>query len=187
MNKNSTIYTVTNQANSSSVDENLLNGLKTNSRAAFSGLYDQYAPILLGVITKIVDDRDEAVTLLEATFKKVYDQIHEVQAKQQPLFVWLLKIARCTALDILKERKNVNPFALQLTTAGRIVVSSTPDDHVVVAHVNLTDLQLNELLNKVLFENCTPEEAASSFGLPVASVRQQLRLATNQLRASQKA
>jgi len=42
----------------------------------------------------------------------------------------------------------------------------------------------SELLDAVLFSGCTPEEATSSVGLPIATARQQVWLSITQLRTS---
>ena len=105
--------------------------------------------------------------------------------KYQPLFVWLLQITRRTATDALKERKRGTGTELQLTESGKVISpnwqKSVPAPPVVVL-TNSANAQQKELLDSVLFKNCTPEEAALSVGIPIEQARQQLRLAMQQLR-----
>ena len=161
----------------------LVSNLKANNQLAFSKLYDQYAAILLGVITKIITDKTEAIELLETTFRRIRLQLDQFRPDKQPLFLWLLHIARTTALDALKERQQVKTVVLQLAETGKVIapvweksVSGSPG--------NSTDCQSKALLDSILFKNCTPEEAASSLGIPVEQTRQQLRLALQQLRTT---
>ncbi|GAB2515402.1 RNA polymerase sigma factor [Spirosoma aerophilum] len=155
----------------------------SQSKLDLLSLYDRYAPTLLGVIMKIVADQEEAVRLLEQTFTKVHSDMPHFQAGKQPLFTWLLSIARCKALEALKERKQVPLRTLTMTTMGT-VVSLPVNTTAVPAHS--TDSRLKELLDSVLYKNCTPEEAAASVGLPVESARQQLRLAMQLMRSQVK-
>lgn len=143
------------------------------NRAAFSQLYDQYAPALLGVITAIVGDETEAARLLEVTFTEIRSQFGQSKPPGQPLFVWLLSMARRTASEASKspKPKQPDPAALGLTDPEKKV--RAPGAH-----------PTNELLAAVLFQNCTPEEAASLVGLPVETARQHLRLAMRQWRTS---
>ncbi|MBD2751706.1 RNA polymerase sigma factor [Spirosoma validum] len=189
MNETFIIHPTINSSESLGNGENFLNGLNTDTTSAFSALYDQYAAMLLGVIVKIVRDENEALPLLEATFRNVRSQISEFQPAKQPLFTWLLLIARNTALDTLEKRKAINQSAFQLTTSGKVTVSGSPSANMSLltsASAQSVDLQLKELLDKVLFKNCTPEEAANSLDIPVKLARQKLRLAMQQLRSSQK-
>ena len=162
-------------------------GAMVDNQLDFSTLYDRYAPALLGVILRIISDEREAHTLLETTFRKVRSEIGHFKPEKQPVFTWLLQIARSTALEALNERRQVPEPVMQLTATGNVITrhkNTTPEPADFVA--NTTDSRLSLLLDSVLFKNCTPEEAAVSVGLPVETVRQQLRLAMQQLRNSAK-
>lgn len=171
-------------------EKELLDHLKTKSQLAFFELYDQYAPLLLGIITQIVHDKAEAVTLLEETFIRVRSEIDQFSPEKQPLFTWLLQIARSTALAALKGRKPTHSSAPQLTTAHGQVISpvslTDSKSELTVVPADSGSTRLNELLDAVFIKNCTPEEAAASLDIPVHLARQQLRLAIQQVRVSQK-
>ncbi|GAB2564594.1 RNA polymerase sigma factor [Spirosoma areae] len=167
-------------------DSELLSGLKADNHVAFAALYDQYAAVLLGYITKIVSDKTQAVVLLETTFRKVRSQIDQYQPDKQPLFTWLLTIARCIAIDSLEKGGPLSAPVFQFTTTGKVVSSTLQTYRATPPPTTSTDVtdkaRLKELLDAVLFNNCTPEEAATSIGLPVETARQQLRTAMQQLR-----
>lgn len=150
----------------------------------FSRLYDQYAPALLGVIAAIVHDEAEAIRLLESTFMKVSTQFEQARPESQPLFIWLLSIARSLALEATKSPRTADLTNLRLTDTGRVDMVAMNKATAPVAGNRPALSPTNELLDAVLYKNCTLEEAASSVGLPVASARQQFRLAMQQLRRS---
>ena len=170
--------------------EGLLGQSESDNQLTFSAIYDRYAAVLLGVINKIIPETAEAVLLLEATFSKVRYELPQFKPTKQPLFVWLLQIARCTALDALKERTSVSRPTLQLTEAGQVVRPMWGESKAAVLTIlptNAVESQQKQLLDMVLFKNCTPEEAARSLGIPVETVRQQLRMAMQQVRNTAKA
>jgi RNA polymerase sigma factor (sigma-70 family) len=170
---------------SSLSEKELLNQLKEPNQLAFSALYDRYAPSLLGVITHIVHHNGlDATLLLEKTFINVRSQITQFNPEQHSLFVWLLNISRQTAVDALLARKNQRPSAIQLTVTDKVMVSRSQNTTPVPAQPATVpvDPRLKKLVDSILFDNCTPEEAAASLGLPAESARQQLRLAMQQLR-----
>lgn len=156
-------------------------------QATFSQLYDRYAPALLGVITGIVCDEAEAVKVLSSTFAQIRLEFGKPRPGNQPLFVWLLSIARTNALEAKKSQSPSTPPAPQRRDAGNQILGLLPSKNgrsAVVTGRKPVQSPVNELINAVLFRNCTPEEAASSIGLPVDTARQQLRLAMQELRVS---
>lgn len=157
-------------------------------KLAFYRLYDQYASVMLGIITKMMSDKSEAAVILERSFVTISQQLSELKTGRQPMFVYLLSIARRTASDAIAIRKQSDISPLQLTETGKLttpVWQTTRSIPLSDVPKNTADAQQNKFLNDVLFHNCTPEEAAASAGIPVAQARQKLRLAVQQLRNNQ--
>lgn len=168
-----------------SVQENASNEEQSAKPLDISQIYDQYAAVLLGVITEIVADREQATALLEIVFRKLMEQTDQLQKATQPLFIILLQIARRMAIDALKDSRQPKLISLQLADDGKIINFVRQKDSLRATNSNRTnspEFQRQELLNCILFKNCTPEEAASSLGLPVERARQHLRSAFQQVR-----
>lgn len=157
-------------------ESDLTNAVRTGQPSAFARLYDQYAPVLLGVITKIVDDEQQAGVVLAKTFVTACSDVDKWPANQ-PLFLWLFGVARQIAADILATAPKVNPSTVQLTASGKVVTGTGQPPRVQPA----TSTR-QKLLNAVLFERCTPQEASRAAGLPAEHARQHLRQAFLQLR-----
>ncbi|AQG81652.1 hypothetical protein AWR27_21490 [Spirosoma montaniterrae] len=162
-------------------EKNLVAHLTAGNKDAFAQLYDVYAPALLSVICRIVGDSAKSATVLETAFRQIHQRIPTYKPNSQPLFVWLMDIARRTALDAVADVQKPAFQPLQLSATGRIRVSQA----VAAPPVATTEPHLSEFLQAVLHKNCTPEEAARLLGLPADSARQQLRLAMLQFRAQQ--
>lgn len=159
----------------------------TINQTTFSQLYDQYAPALLGVISAIVGDETEAVRLLEITFVRVRTEFGRTKPENQPLFVWLLSIARSTALEATEGQTKPGMTVLRFTDMGWVTTGSSTRNGPATAATDThspTPSPMSELLDAVLIKNCAPEEAASLVGLPVTTARQHLRSAMQQFRAS---
>ena len=154
-------------------------GFVAMDQVTFSRIYDQYAPALLGVISAIMRNEAEAVRLLEITFEQVRSRFGQFRPEKQPLFVWLLLIARSTASAALEAKKSPDKSDLSIRQFAPV------GDEPATPVTGTQELPpMNELLNAVLFKNCTPEEAVLALGMPVETARQQLRLAMQQLRTS---
>lgn len=158
-------------------------GSASDKRLVFTRLYDHYAALMLGIIIQIVPDKTAATAILEQSFVAVYQQLDELTTCRQPLFVYLLKIARHTASDALAKRRLPNVAPLHLTSTGRLSKDSPPKNNRSTTGLmpkDYTDPQ--PLLNDVLFNNCTLEEAAATAGISADQARQQLRVVVQQLR-----
>lgn len=158
------------------------------NKLAFYRFYDQYAAVMLGIITKMVSDKAEAAVILEQSFVTISQQLSRLKTGKQPMFVYMLGIARRTASEALAIRKQRRFSSLQLTETGKVTTpvwqtnrSGSPEEF----SKNAVDAQSAKFLNDVLFHNCTPEEAAASAGISVAQARQQLRVAVQQIRNGQ--
>jgi len=164
---NTTVYTS---------EADLISALRTGQPGAFATLYDQYAPVLLGIVTKIIGDGQGAISVLADTFTAIRSEITSCPVNQ-PLFLWLFHIARQTAANALATGPKSSPSIIQLTPSGRVTAKTNRGT---LAQTPVNKQQL--LLNAVLFERCTPNEASQVAGLPTDQARQHLRQAFLQLR-----
>ena len=65
---------------------------KIKDIAAFSGLYDKYAPALYGVILKLTPDVQLAGEVIEKSFKKIWKAYHGHNASKRMTFGLMLRI-----------------------------------------------------------------------------------------------
>jgi DNA-directed RNA polymerase specialized sigma24 family protein len=98
-----------------SSDEALLCRLQQREERAFRQLYDQYGPVLYGVILNMVRDRELAQDLLQDSFLKIWRYIDKYDADRGSFFTWLLNVARHTAIDALRASRPAR--AVRLTVA----------------------------------------------------------------------
>lgn len=157
-------------------EADLVSALRTGDSSAFASLYDQYAPILLGIIAKTVGDEQRAAAVLAETFATVRSEIEFCPASQS-LFLWLFDRARQTAANALAQAPKISHSALQLTPTGVVLTGTNR-----TGSVQKADNTQQRMLNAVLFERCTPQEASQEAGLPTENARQHLRQAFMQLR-----
>lgn len=86
----------------SSEDQQLALSIKQRNGKSLSILYDKYAPALLGIIKKIVNNEKLADDILKSTFVKVWDQATGFNESKSSLFTWLINLARQTAVEEIK-------------------------------------------------------------------------------------
>lgn len=67
-------------------------------------LYDVYAPVLMGIIFKIIASKEVAALVLKKTFIIVSAKLDEVEAQEDhATFAWMLRIAREEAVKVLPD------------------------------------------------------------------------------------
>ncbi|MES3016842.1 MAG: sigma factor [Bacteroidota bacterium] len=67
---------------------------QSTDSTAYSSLYDNYAPVLYGVIFRIVKDQATAERLLEKTILKIWKTRAAHDAKKLAFSTWMINIAR---------------------------------------------------------------------------------------------
>ncbi|MDO8970709.1 MAG: RNA polymerase sigma factor [Saprospiraceae bacterium] len=166
-------------------DQQLINRLQAQDRAAIGTLYEAYGGALFGVVLRIVQQRELAEQVLQDTFVKAWKNGASYDTTKGRLFTWLLNIARNTAIDATrtahyqKSRKTDSLDSLVHSPGGQ---SLNPDQIGVRELVNRLDEKYKTLIDMVYFRGYTQEEVAEETGIPLGTVKTRLRYAINELR-----
>ena len=83
-------------------DAELLRAVARGDEAAFARVYDRYAPILLGLMLRILRSRPEAEDVLQEVFLQVWQQARAFDPARGRAFTWLATLARSRAIDRLR-------------------------------------------------------------------------------------
>lgn len=90
-------------------EQSLVQGLRAGNKEALSGLYDRYAPSLLGLISRIVGNGKTAEDLLQATFLQVWMRRMEYNPEVERPFIWLMHIAKEVASAAVPAQEQALP------------------------------------------------------------------------------
>ena len=169
-------------------EDELVAALRTRSQKAYSILYDNYAPTLLGIICKVVKNSDDAENLLQDTFVKVWKNIESYDAGKGRLFTWLLNIARNTAINFLRSQRSIEQTDIQTLADGVYTERNTITDAINVGHIGITDTvarldpKLRQIIDLIYFEGYTQQEVADNLKMPLGTVKTRTRMALQQLK-----
>lgn len=83
-------------------DAELLRAVARGDEAAFAHVYDRYAPILLGLMLRILRSRPEAEDVLQEVFLQVWQQARSFDPARGRAFTWLATLSRSRAIDRLR-------------------------------------------------------------------------------------
>jgi RNA polymerase sigma factor (sigma-70 family) len=168
-------------------EQSLVAALRQGRQEKLSELYDAYAPILLGMITRIVKDSDLAEQVLQESFVAIWSRIGKYDASKERLLTWGLAIAREIALTAIIVNNNTSteiaPNISTETPIQQLKVLSLQNGHVKKQdHCTLAPLE-KSVLELLYLEGRTCEETAKELSLTVAELRTMLKRAFTHLKA----
>ncbi|HFC11239.1 MAG TPA: sigma-70 family RNA polymerase sigma factor [Anaerolineae bacterium] len=169
--------------------------VQQGDQAALSTLYDRYAPIVLGVLTRIIGERPAAEEVLQEVFWRIWDKSASFDASKGKFKSWLFSIARRKAIDAVRRRK-VRPQPMKSDSAELMLsmqasetdVSATVE-HTLLADTIQTALQIlpaeqRLVIEMAYFQGKTRREIAAETNTPLGTIHTRARLALKRLRQS---
>lgn len=167
-------------------EEELVNLLKQNDKAAFSYLYDHYSGALFGIILKIINqDEETSEDVLQEVFIKIWKKITTYDPLKGTLFTWMLNIARNTAIDKVRTFKNVSIQSIDnnVHSVDKIHQHKSVEDKIGIKEiVNKLKPEYKTIIDLAYFGGYTQEEIAEELKLPLGTVKTRARAALIELR-----
>lgn len=161
----------------------LVKGLKEQRQEAFSYLYDNYSPALLGIIFALVGEQDDAENLLQDSFIKIWRNIHSYDPQKGRLFTWLVTICRNTALSHIRIKWKMPLVEIQ--SEDHKVYTESANAKIDAGLINLIvgmEPAYRDVMRLVYFFGYTQQEASEILHLPLGTVKTRIRLALQYLR-----
>ncbi|WP_315822940.1 RNA polymerase sigma factor [Paraflavitalea speifideaquila] len=167
-------------------EQELVSSLKQRTQAAFSYLYDNYAPTLNGVIMGILQDGEVSGDVLQEVFVKIWRQIEHYDPAKGRLFTWMYNIARTTSIDTLRSRDWKNSKRNHSLTEEYTLLadnSAQPADELGLRRtIQNLKADYKILVELSYFQGYTQEEIAGMLNIPLGTVKTRIRAAIVQLR-----
>jgi RNA polymerase sigma-70 factor (ECF subfamily) len=169
-------------------EEELILLLKQQSREGFNYLYRQYAPVLYGVIIKVVYDEQTAQDVLQDVFVKIWNNIGQYDNNKGRLYTWMLNIARNAGIDKLRSKGEIMNSKIQ---TGENVVSNLERSKSIEQSVDAIGLrkmvnnlkpEFETIVNLAYFQGYTLDEISKTLEIPLGTVKTRMRNAMKQLR-----
>ena len=91
-------------------DKSLIDAHLRGDRTAFGELVSRYGDSVLGYLTRMSRDRQQAEDLFQETFKRVHAKAHTLRGNQ--FKSWLFTIATHVAIDGMRRRKRLQVVSL---------------------------------------------------------------------------
>lgn len=159
--------------------------------AALGALYDATLGRVYGLALRITRNPQAAEEVAADVFWQVWRQAPRFDPARGRVLTWLLTIARSRALDSLRrvDEADAHPepevfIALEATREGdpQDLLAATQRDHRLHAALATLEALPRQLLALAFFRGLTHEEIAAHAGLPLGTVKSQIRRALGALK-----
>ncbi|MCA1630349.1 MAG: sigma-70 family RNA polymerase sigma factor [Acidobacteria bacterium] len=170
-------------------DAGLLRAVARGDEAALASVYDRYAPILLGLVMRILHSRGEAEDVLQEVFLQVWRRAGDFDEGRGRPFTWLVTLARSRAIDRLRALDSRSRAALasqrepteEVSDAGADAFRSEQGEIVRAALSQLSEEQRTALL-LAYHEGLTQSEIAERLKQPLGTVKTRTRAGLMKMR-----
>ena len=173
-------------------NEKLMALVQRGDQAALSTLYDRYAPVVLGLLTRIIGDKAVAEEVLQEVFWRVWDKSSNFDSSKGSFKTWLFSIARRLAIDTVR-RRNVRPQPLLTDSAESIIESQSADTDVpnevnrslnastVLSALDGLPSEQRQVIELAYFQGKTRREIANETNIPLGTIHTRARLALKRM------
>lgn len=161
--------------------EALIARVALGERAAFGALYDATSAKLMGICLRVLDDRSAAEDALQDTFVKIWKHADRYAVNGLSPMSWLAAIARNTAIDRLRARResagtgidfDLLPSGARSPEADAIAASEVGR---IVACLGELDPDRRDAVKGAYLGGLSYADLAEKFGVPVNTMRTWLR------------
>lgn len=174
-------------------DEDLMILIVDGDRLAFEAFYDRHSGIAFSLAVRILGDPGLAADATQEAFLAFWRSRGRYRPEQGAVRTWFLTIVRNRAIDALRQQTGrvaavVDSSALDvLFASGGTEAEALAHDESRCMGVRLRELPLDQrrVVHLAYFQGFTQSEMAEHLGLPLGTVKGQMRLALDKLRTTE--
>lgn len=154
----------------------------------FNYLYDNYAPAIYGIITKVVSEKEYADEIIQDVFVKIWKNIKQFDPEKGRLYTWMINLARNTAIDYIRSKgfqnEQKNQSIPEFVNESEQYATTSNVDHIGMKEVLLgLKGEWRELIELAYFKGYTQQEIAERLDIPIGTVKTRTRNALIELKS----
>lgn len=167
-------------------ESQIIDGLIRRDEYVFELLYDNYASALLGVIMRVIKNKDHAEEVLQDTFVKVWQKIDTYSKAKGRLYTRMSNVARNNALDKLKSKEysqmSVTGTIENTHSAEFTAESANQGEQFAEDLMKYLKPEQAEIIQLMYYQGYTSEEVSKMKGIPIGTVKSRVRASLKRLR-----
>lgn len=163
--------------------EALLGRVATGDRDAFSALYDEISPRVLGLIRRLVIDHSQSEEVAQEVFLEIWQSASRFDPAKGGAATWILTMAHRRAVDRIRSSQSsrdrdtkigIRDFAPEYDNVAESVEVKIEHERVKVAMERLTELQ-RQAVSLAYYGGYSHSEVAAMLKVPIGTVKTRLR------------
>ncbi len=165
--------------------------VRRGDHAAFGRLYDALAPLVFGVVKRVVRDPAMSEEVTQEVFSEIWTTATRFDESRASVAGWATMIARRRAIDRVRSeqshRNRVDAVVNDRPEAAPMPEAIVTDrDEAVQVHAAIAGLpaEQREVVTMAFIEGCTHQEISDRLGVPLGTVKGRARLALKRLRVA---
>lgn len=172
-------------------EEDFIFSLQEGRQEALDFLYDTYSPVILGLISKMVEDKEGAEEVFKASWVKIWEQKEAYDPQKGSFVFWLLSTTREVALGAIQSGR-CHPWG-QNGQSGARVTGKADKTGILQDKEKIQELSPpwglgeNLVFDLIFLKGYTCAEAAEELEISRKEVKSTFRFAIKEFRAEAKA
>ena len=163
--------------------EVLLRRIADGDQAAFSRLYDEVAPRVLGLIRRLLIDHAQSEEVAQEVFLEIWQSASRFDEKKGGAATWILTMAHRRAIDRIRSSQSgrdrdtkigIRDYAPEYDHVSESVEVKIEHERVKQAMTRLTELQ-RQAVSLAYYGGYSHSEVAGLLKVPIGTVKTRLR------------
>ena len=163
--------------------ESLLARIADGDQEAFSALYDEVSPRVLGLIRRLVVDHSQSEEVAQEVFLEIWQTASRFDPSKGGAATWMLTMAHRRAVDRIRSSQSsrdrdtkigIRDFALEYDHVAESVEVKIEHERVSEAMTRLTELQ-RQAVSLAYYGGYSHSEVAAMLKVPIGTVKTRLR------------
>ena len=155
-------------------------------RAAFSVLFDFFAPRLKGFVIRAGSSSEQAEEIVQDVMLTVWRKAASFDPHRAQVSAWIYQIARNRHIDIIRKERRPLPDELETQAeaepdSSQIIAIEQESTRLKTALGRLSAEQ-REMIEKAYLGELTHREISDQTGLPLGTIKSRIRLGLDRLR-----
>jgi len=164
-------------------NEQLLASIAEGDEAAFSALYDELAPRVLGLVRRLLVDHAQSEEVTQEIFLEIWQNAPRFEASKGGATSWIFTMAHRRAVDRIRSsqagrdrdvRIGIRDYESDYDNVAEIVETTIENERVKRAMSHLTELQ-RQAITLAYYGGYSHSEVAEKLKVPIGTVKTRLR------------
>lgn len=171
------------EPSAATVLQDLLERVGRGDRAAFSELYDQMAPRVLGLVTRLLRDPAQSEEVTQEIFLEIWQTSTRFDPNKGGAATWILTMTHRRAVDRVRAsqasrdrdvRVGIRDLDVDIDHVAESVEVRIESERVEKAMARLTDMQ-RQAITLSYYGGYTNSEVATMLSVPIGTIKTRIR------------